>query len=302
MLSLSLGRSMKDKSRVGYILIAPAIIIILLVIFFPIINALSMSIHKIVLTRPEIGNPFIGLANYLNVITSGIFWNAVYNTIVWVGFNLGVQMVAGISIAILLNNKFRGRGYFRGLMLIPWATPSVVAVLSWRWMFDAQFGIINSLMMRIGILESGIAWLGNPSTAMSAVIIESIWKGTPFVMVIILAGLQTIPQELYDAARVDGAGVYKSFKYLTLPLLKPTVMIAATLTIIYTFNNFNSIWLMTEGGPLRSTETLTILVYTKAFRDFNFGEASALGIIILILLLLITLLIGRNYFKSQIFD
>lgn len=293
---------MKDKSRVGYILIAPAIIIILLVIFYPIINALGMSSHKSILTRPEIGNPFIGLTNYLNVIKSDIFWNAVYNTIVWVGVNLCIQMGLGISIALLLNNKFRGRGYFRGLMLIPWATPSVVAVLSWRWMFDAQFGIINALLVRIGTLESGIAWLGNPSTAMSAVIIESIWKGTPFVMVIILAGLQTIPQELYDAARVDGAGVYKSFRYLTMPLLKPTVMIAATLTIIYTFNNFNSIWLMTEGGPLRSTETLTILVYTKAFRDFNFGEASALGITILILLLIITILFGRNYFRSQIYD
>ena len=293
---------MKDKSRVGYILIAPAIIIILLVIFYPIINVLGMSIHKIILTRPEIGNPFIGLTNYLNIIRSNIFWNAVYNSIVWVGVNLCIQMGLGISIALLLNNKFRGRGYFRGLMLIPWATPSVVAVLSWRWMFDAQFGIINALLVRIGILESGIAWLGNPSTAMSAVIVESIWKGTPFVMIIILAGLQTIPQELYDAARVDGAGVYKSFRYLTLPLLKPTVMIAATLTIIYTFNNFNSIWLMTEGGPLRSTETLTILVYTKAFRDFNFGEAAALGITILILLLMITILFGRNYLRSQIYD
>jgi multiple sugar transport system permease protein len=176
----------------------------------------------------------------------------------------------------------------------------VVAVLTWRWMYDAQFGVINRLLEGVGIIDRGVAWLGNVETAMGAVIVESVWKGTPFVFVMLLAALQAVPAELYDAAKVDGADGWRRLLYVTLPTIAPTLAIAATLTTVYTFNNFNSIWLMTEGGPLRATETLTILVYKQAFQSFNMGQATAIGVITFLALLLFVLLFGRSYLRGQL--
>jgi len=285
---------------VGYLLIAPAFLILFLVIFYPMIVTTDMSFQQILLMKPNADKLYIGIDNYIAIISNKVFSNAVINTAIWIMVNLVAQILIGLGLALLLNEKIFLRSFFRGALLIPWAIPSIVAVLSWRWMYDAQFGIINDLLIRAGILEKGIAWLGNTSTAMLAVLMESIWKGTPFVMVMILAGLQAVPDELYDAAKVDGAGSLKSLQHITLPLIKPTVILAVTLTTIYTFNNFNSIWLMTEGGPLRSTETLTILVYTRAFRDFNLGEAAAIGVIILLIQLFFVRFFGKNYMRSQL--
>ena len=301
-LSLIVEQIMKAKSWTGYLLIFPAILIIMFVFLYPIIEAFDMSLQDIILTRPQSESQYIGFTNYANLINNEYFWNSVRITGIWLIANLICQMIFGLLIALLLNNEYKGRSIFRGLMLIPWATPSVVAVLSWRWMFDAQFGIINAALVRIGIMESGIAWLGNVSTSLVAVTIESIWKGTPFVMVIILAGLQTIPEEIYEAAEVDGANYLNKLWYIILPMLVPSITIAITLTMIYTFNNFNSIWLITEGGPLRATETLTILVYSLGFRSFNLGEASALGIIILFMLIMLTVISGRHYFRSRLIN
>jgi multiple sugar transport system permease protein len=291
---------MQKKNWMGYFLIFPAFLVIFAVIIYPLISAIVLSFHKFILIRPDLGMPFIGLDNYSSAILNPVFLNAIKNTIIWVGINLAIQLVLGMLIALILNEEFFGRALARGGMLIPWITPSVVAVLVWRWMYDAQFGIFNAVLINLGLIEKGIAWLGNTNTAMLAVLIESIWKGTPFVMLMLLAALQVVPQELKDASKVDGAGSLATFWYVTLPLIMPTVIIAATLTIIYTFNNFNSIWLMTEGGPLRATETLTILVYTRGFRDFNFGEAAAIGVVTLLILLLFVFIFGRRYLRSEI--
>jgi ABC-type sugar transport system permease subunit len=292
-------RGGRGGNAAGYLLIAPAFLTLLAVIGYPLAMAIAMSLRKIILIKPHLGQPFVGLENYRSVIEAPYFWNAVWQTGVWTGTNVVVQVALGLAIALLLNNRFPGRGLARGLMLIPWITPSVVAVLTWKWMYDAQFGIINQFLVEFGLLERSVAWLGNTGTAMGAVIIESVWKGTPFVFVMLLAGLQGIPGELYDSAKVDGADGWRRFRFITLPLLKPTIVIAATLTTIYTFNNFPAIWLMTEGGPLRSTETLTILVYKHAFQAFNFGEASAIGVITFLVLLLFVVLFGREYVRSQ---
>ncbi|MEX2540849.1 MAG: sugar ABC transporter permease [Trueperaceae bacterium] len=284
---------------VGYLLIAPAFLTLLAVIGYPLVTAFLMSLRKIILIRPHLGQPFVGLENYRTVIEAPFFWNAVWQTGVWTGVNVAAQLALGLAIALLLNNNFPGRGLARGFMLIPWITPSVVAVLTWKWMYDAQFGVINQFLLEYGLLERTVAWLGNTETAMGAVIIESVWKGTPFVFVMLLAGLQGIPGELYDSSMVDGADSWRRLRFITLPLLKPTIVIAATLTTIYTFNNFPAIWLMTEGGPLRATETLTILVYKHAFQSFNFGEASAIGVITFLVLMLFVVLFGREYVRSQ---
>ena len=289
---------MKRDRWIGYLLILPAVFVIFCVFFYPLFTAVDMSLHKFILTKPG-SQPFVGLKNYWDLIKNPIFSNSLEKTAIWTGVNLFAQLFFGILVALLLNQNFRGRALARAAVLVPWVTPSVVAVLSWRWMYDAQFGIINDLLVKLGLIEKGIAWLGNTNTAMAAVIVESIWKGTPFVAIMILASLQTVPKDMYDAAKVDGAGSIACFFNVTVPLIMPTLMIAATLTTIYTFNSFNAIWLMTEGGPLRATETLTMLVYTLAFRDFNFGQASAAGVITLLVLLVFVILFGRRYIRSE---
>jgi ABC-type sugar transport system permease subunit len=291
---------LKSTDWFGYLLVAPALLVLLGVIGFPLVQAAWMSMHQIVLTRPDQGRPFVGFQNYLEVISAPYFVPDLINTAVWVGVNLGGQMLLGLAIAVLLNQAFWGRGLARGILLIPWILPSVVSLLTWRWMYDAQFGVINSLLVQWGFIERAVAWLGNTETALGAVIVESIWKGTPFVFVMLLAALQAVPRELYDSSRVDGANMWQSFRHITLPMIQPTLVIAATLTTIYTFNNFNAIWLLTEGGPLRSSETLNILVYKQAFQAFDLGQATATGMMTFAILLVFVALLGRSYVRSQI--
>ena len=292
-------KSIMRKEWPGLMLIAPAYLLLGFTILYPTLQALWMSFHRIILTRPALGRPFIGLENYRDVVTSPHFFHSIRISVIWTGTNLGVQIVLGTLVALLIHQEFRGRSLVRGVSLIPWITPSVVAYLTWKWMYDGQFGIINSILLQLGVIERSIVWLGNMNTAMGAVIFASIWKGTPFVVLMVLASLQSIPEDLYDAAKVDGAGMFDRFRHVTLPQILPTVIIAATLTTIFTFNNFNAIWLLTTGGPLRATEVLTIYVYRQAFHSFNLGTATAAGIIIFIILYMFVMIFGRYYIKAQ---
>ncbi len=292
-------RGRLNRNWLGYLLILPAMLVLVGVIGYPLVRAFNMSLHKIILIKPQLGQPFVGLENYANVIKSPYFLNALWQTFVWTSVNLSGQLLLGLLIALLLNSNFPGRALARSIMLIPWVIPSVVAVLTWKWMYDGQFGIINSWLVQLGIIDKGVAWLGNTNTAMGAILIESVWKGTPFVLVMLLAGLQAVPGELLDSSKVDGANAWQRLRFVTLPFLKPTLVIAATLTTIYSFNNFNAIWLMTEGGPLRATETLTILTYKHAFRSFNMGEATAIGVLTFLILLVFVVVFGRQYVKAQ---
>lgn len=284
----------------GYLLIAPAFLALFGVIGYPLVQAFIMSLHKIILTDPGAGQPFVGLANYMTAITSPLFAGALWLSVVWTAVNLVIQMVLGLAVALVLNEPFPWRGLARGIALIPWVTPSVVSVLTWRWMYDAQFGVINAALVGLGIVSRPVVWLGNTQTALWAVIAESIWKGTPFVAIMLLAALQAVPTELYDVAKVDGANAWRRLRHITLPLIMPTLIVAATLTTIFTFNNFNAIWLMTQGGPLHATETLTILVYDQAFVAYDMGQATAIGMITFFILLVFVVIFGRYYIKSEL--
>ena len=197
-------------------------------------------------------------------------------------------VVLAVLIALALNRKIKGRGFFRTTALIPWAVPSVIAALTFRFLYDANVGIINAVLKELGILADGISWLGNLETARWAVVIESIWKGTPFVMIFVLAALQSVPHEMYESARVDGAGGVKTFFKITLPMIKETLGIATILTTIGTINNFNAVWLMTQGGPLGSTEIMFTYAYRRAFSAHNFGQAAAISVIMFIIIALCT--------------
>ena len=266
-----------------YILVLPAVIIVLGVVVYPVVSGILAAFQDVTFRTLASGEtPFVGWRNFELVFADPMFVRAAWNTVVWVSLNLVAQLVLGLALALLLNRAIRGIGFFRSAILIPWVVPSVVAVLTWRWMYDPSVGIVNELLLRIGIIDSYFPWLGSTDTSLLAVTVESIWKGTPFVMLLLLAALQLVPRSTLEAASMDGAGGWRILWYVILPQIRVSFAIAAVLTFILTVNNFNAIWLMTEGGPLGSSEILFTLAYKYGFQRFDLGMASAVATLLFV--------------------
>jgi multiple sugar transport system permease protein len=263
----------------GYGLLLPTLGVIGLVILYPMVDGFRISLMQMELTSPD-DTRYIGFDNYVSLFQDDEFWFTLRTTVIWTVSNLVAQMLLGLALALLLNEQLKARGLFRSIALIPYIVPSVSAALIWRWMYDGSSGIINAGLVNLGVIDSYQPWLGDVNTALPAVIIESIWKGTPFVMIMLLAGLQTISPEYYEAAAIDGAGTWRRLFNITLPLLRPTLAVATILTTVYTVNNFNAIWLMTQGGPLGSTDILFTSAYKMAFESFDFGMAATVSVVL----------------------
>lgn len=264
----------KIERHLGKILVAPALIGLFIVVVYPLFMNIFMSFQEIKLTRPDLQG-WIGFENYKALFSDAVFHKAIVNTIIWTLLGVGLQLLIALPIALLLNVDFSGRGFYRGALLIPWIMPSVVAAYTWVWMYDGSFGIINHILVQLNIISEPIIWLGNTNTALYAVIAEHVWKSFPFPMVMLLASLQTISKDLYEAADVDGANGWEKFIYITIPQIMPTLALCTVFITIWTFNSFENIWLMTEGGPLNASETLTTFVYKIAFQRFDLGMASS---------------------------
>lgn len=263
----------------GYALLAPTLALLAVVILYPLANGIRISLLRYKLTSAAEPH-WIGLANYRKLFQDDEFWDVARTTVIWTASNVIAQLVLGLALALLMNEQLKARGLFRSMALIPYIVPSVCAALIWRWMYDGSSGIINAGLYRLGLIDSYRPWLGEVGTALPAVIVESVWKGTPFVMILILAGLQTIPPEFYEAGALDGASTWRRFVDITLPLLQPTLAVATILTTVYTVNNFNAIWLMTRGGPLGSTDILFTYAYKEAFESYDFGMAAAVSVVL----------------------
>ncbi len=263
----------------GYALLLPTLAVLALVIVYPVLDGIRISMMRMKITSTSEPR-FVGLDNYVDLLQDDKFWFTLRTTAVWTISNVVAQLVLGLALAVLLNERLKARGLYRSIALIPYIVPSVAAALIWRWMYDGSAGIFNAVLVRIGVIDSYQQWLGEISTALPAVIIESVWKGTPFVMIMLLAGLQTIAPEYYEAASIDGANAWQRFLQITLPLLRPALAVATILTTVYTVNNFNAIWLMTQGGPLGSTEILFTWAYKLAFDRFDFGMAAAVSVVL----------------------
>ena len=294
---LNIDPWLKNKI-IAFLLITPACIILFTVVAYPLMYNLIMSFQDINLLSPDTGTPFIGLQNYQDILSDPIFWRALTHTAIWVISIVGIEMFLGVSAAIILNQKIKMIGTFRGLMLIPWTIPGVVAAFTWRWMYDARFGILNHFLVQTGILDEAVAWLGNYNTALGAVILPQIWKNFPFVMVLTLAALQSIPVELYEVAKVDGANFWQQLRYITLPSIKPTLYLASLLTTIWSFNAFSMIWILTEGGPAHASEVMTTYVYKKSFHAFDFGQSTATAVIMFGILFVFVILYGKKVFQG----
>ncbi|WP_369017598.1 sugar ABC transporter permease [Thermatribacter velox] len=289
------SRSFRRKEAYfAWLLILPAFVFIGIIIFYPMALSFYMSLFQIDLTRRAMGTPFVGLRNYLEILKSSYFWESMGRTAYFTVVSIALEMVAGFLIALLLNEKFRGRGMLRSLLLLPWALPITVDAIMWKWIFNANYGAFNALLTQIGILDSYRPWLTNPWSAMHCVIIADVWKVTPLVALLLLAGLQTIPRELYEAAVVDGA-TWRSYLFrILIPLLTPTFLVVLVLRTLDAFRVFDIIYIMTQGGPANATKVISFLTYQEAFKFLHFGRGAALAYIITLVVALLALMYTRT--------
>ncbi|MFO8035251.1 MAG: sugar ABC transporter permease [Anaerolineales bacterium] len=248
-------------------------------LIYPLLSLLRMSFFDIEpLRHPD--PIFSGFENYVRLLRDPNLHNSLAQTAFWTFGSVTIQFGIGIVAAIILNETFRGRGLARAFLLIPWAMPSVVGAFAWKWVYHAQLGLLNHILTSLHLVSHNVNWLGDPATAMIAAVITNSWRGFPFMMLMLLAGMQNIPQELYDASAVDGASFWQQLRLITLPLLKPVIFVITLLSSIWTFNNFSYIYILTGGGPAGMTEILVTYVYKNGFQFFHFGYAAALSVLL----------------------
>ena len=289
------GKFWKTESTFAYLLLLPALIFLIVFTFYPIIYVFFMSFFKVNKLAELVS--FSGLANYSYMFSKPEFWQIIIRSCVWTALAVAAKTIIGLIIALLLNVDFRGRKIARTLTIIPWASSVPISAMIWQWTYNNDFGLLNYTLQSLGIMSSPPIWLAYPRSAFFACLWVDIWCGIPFMALVFLAGLQAIPQELYEAAEVDGAGSLAKFRSVTLPLLSGVLTIATLLSILWTFNDFNVIYILTTGGPGTSTDILITYIYKYAFQYLRFGPAAAMAVITFAILLVVSIIYARSYFK-----
>src|SRR5215216_1487185 len=275
------------KNWSAYLFLAPGLIHFAIFTLFAVGFAFYISFHDWNIIKPD--KPFVGMENYLRLFTDPRFHRAVGNTLL---FMVGVplNLVSGLAVALLLNTKVRGQAIFRTMFYLPVVTPLVVSSIIWKWVYQGDYGLLNYYLLKFHLIQHKIVWLADPNLALPALVIMGIWGGTGGTMVIYLAGLQSIPEEMYDAAKVDGASALQRLLYITIPLLKPTTFFLLITSVIGTFQIFTEVYIMTNGGPLNRTTTIGYYLYTTAFRKFDMGYATAMAFVLFAMIFVFTLL------------
>jgi multiple sugar transport system permease protein len=276
----------KTEVSAAYLFILPVLITVFVFILVPVIGTFWESLFRDVSFLPP---KFLGWANYRQIFTKLEFWAALNFTLLFTGTAVFLELVFGLLFALVLNETFPGRGIFRAALLIPWAVPTVVSAKMWKLMFDYTYGIINNLLLGAGMADGRINWLGNSVSAFGALVIADVWKTTPFVAIILLAGLQAIPGELYQQAQVDGTGMAKVWRRITLPLLKPIITVALIFRTIDSLRIFDLIYVLTGGGPGGATRSLSFLGY-QYFSNDRFGMGSTIAVIMFLIAFTITVI------------
>jgi len=282
------------RAATPWLLLAPALAVTAAIVLVPVLNTLWLSLHDVVLFRPR-RRPFIGLDNYLASLADPVFWESLLHSFVWVGCAVSLQFTLGFTAALLLNRAFAWRSVARALIVIPWALPSVIIGLIWTWMLDFNLGVLNVLGVRLGLLSASVPWLAQAETAMAGVILAVVWQGFPFFAITLLAGLQSIPAEHYEAAEIDGAGTFAQFRHITLPGLMDVIVTALLLRMIWVANSLDLILVMTGGGPGTATQTLPLHAFLTAWSGGNYGRGSSLAVILtLILMAFVVVILWRR--------
>ncbi len=268
---------------IAHILLIPALVIICFVLLYPILSTLLQSFG--------LGGraPAFTLKHYARLLTDRSFHNSLINTLKFVFISVGLDLVLGLGAAMLLIQPIRGQKLFRISALLPWAIPAVVTGATWKWMYNTTSGIINAVLTRLGVISEPVLWLSNKSTALASIIVANVWRGFPYVMLILLAGLQTIPEEIYEAGAIDGTNKWQRFRYLTLPSLRKNIIVVLALVTVWEFRQIDLVMTMTGGGPGSLTDVLSTTIFKNYFRFFNFEYASAMAVVMSCTMLIISI-------------
>jgi multiple sugar transport system permease protein len=280
-----------DARLAAIVLLLPAGLILVGLLGYPLVLGVWLS-----LTNQTIGYPgsFVGLENFVNLLQDPVFRTALFNTVLYTVVSIAFKYVLGMALALLLNHKLRFKGFLRAVFLLPWVVPTVLSAIAWWWMFDAQFSILSWMGQHLGLIDHNINFLGDPWNARWSVIAVDIWRGTPFFAISLLAGLQTVPSSLLEAADMDGATSWQRFRHVTLPMLSGITAIVVTFSAIFTFSDFALVYSITRGGPNNATQLLATLAYQRAIQGGNLSEGAAIAMFIVPVLFVFTML---TYFK-----
>jgi ABC-type sugar transport system permease subunit len=269
--------------RIGILFIVPFAVAALVFMVYPVVEAIRLAFYEHNPLRPE-ASRFVGLDNFRTILDDSLFWKSFWQATVWTSCSIVLQTVIGVALALLLHLPLRGIAIFRGLLLFPYIVPTVVIALVMQWMLNPEIGVVNWSLRGAGLIDENIYWLATPSMAMVSTILLNVWKYTPFVTICVLARLQSVPLELYDAARVDGAGVLRRFFDITLPELAEVLTVVVIFRTIWTFNKFEEIYLLTKGGPGTSTFNLAIYSFEQSVASLKMGVGAATGVVMMFLL------------------
>lgn len=277
----------RQKARMGYLVILPVLLIFGLLIFYPTAQAIMKS-----LTNESAYNfdpEFVGLYNYVEILSDSNFWNAIKHSFVLVFFAVGLQYVLGLILALLLNEELTGMRWVKFIVMIPWVIPVAATVIMFDWMVIPKYGLLNMILSAVGLEEWTRYWFGDEFFAFPMIILMHVWRNVPFYAITLYAGLKAIPKTLYEAAEIDGANAWHRFRAITLPNLKYPSMIVIVLHVLYTFNNFDFVYLSTGGGPVGRTEVMATYVYQTAWNYYEYGKASAIGVVMMAILMVFSI-------------
>ncbi|HMU31039.1 MAG TPA: sugar ABC transporter permease [Nitrospira sp.] len=292
----------RREGLAAWLMVAPALLVTVVFALYPVADSLWLSLHHIFVGIPQLGSPFVGLENYQALLHDPVAHQAFVVTLGFVVLSTLLELACGLIIALVIHERFRGRGLVRGAILIPWAIPTVVASQLWRYIFNDQYGFANLLLFGDRVTDY-IPWLAYPSVAFAVVVLADVWKTSCFAGLLILAGLQVIPDDLYDAARVDGATVWQRFRHITLPLLKPALLLALLFRTMDAFRVFDLVFVMTQGGPGDATQVLQFYGYQTLFTEGRIGYGSAISVAVFLMILALSLTylraIGSNLLERR---
>jgi len=267
-----------------YLAVGPVALLVALGVVYPIGYVVVLSAHDYSPFQMR-AMQFVGAGNYLRLLGDPEFWASLRAGAIWVVGSVVPQFLLGLAMALVLNERFHGRGLVRTIVLVPWVVSGVVTGIIWSWLFDGTVGVVNDLLMRAGLVAAPVAWTVQPATTWLALFVANAWRGAPFFAIVLLAALQSISPDLYEAAKIDGAGHWQRFRFVTLPLVLGTVILATLLRALWTFNFLDLIWTMTRGGPAHLTRTMPLYVFDKAYTEGDFGYAATISCALCVVLL-----------------
>lgn len=276
------GRMSRRKKMEPWYYVGPIFLLLVIMFGYPLIKSVVMAFQNYKLGNANVY--FNDFANFHKMFGDKDFLLLLKNSVVYVVVSVFGQFIGGLILALCLRDKFKGRGIYQSIVFLPWAFSAFVVGLVFRWSFNGEYGVVNDVLMKLGFIKKGIAWLGTPGLSLVVVILAMIWIGIPFFGIMILAALQSIPDEIYEAADMDGCGMFRKFFSLTLPYIKPTVIMTILLRTIWIFNSFDLVVIVTQGGPANYSQTLPSYMYTKAFSGYDFGLAGAFGVLLMVIL------------------